>query len=74
MPRFSCNVNKNLEAKQEFVSVLILNKIMLLQAQNLDLNNVTPVKIFELMFQSPENSVSQDDAHPSGKYISKLSA
>ncbi|XP_035019456.1 metal regulatory transcription factor 1 [Hippoglossus stenolepis] len=32
-------------------------------AQNLDLNNVTPVKIFELMFQSPENSVSQDDAH-----------
>ncbi|KAM7383158.1 hypothetical protein PAMP_002837 [Pampus punctatissimus] len=34
------------------------------EAQNLDLNNVTPVKIFELMFQSPENSVSQDDAHP----------
>uniref|UniRef100_A0A667Z427 Metal regulatory transcription factor 1 n=1 Tax=Myripristis murdjan TaxID=586833 RepID=A0A667Z427_9TELE len=33
-------------------------------AQNLDLNNVTPVKIFELMFQSPENSVSQDDTHP----------
>ncbi|XP_068180558.1 metal regulatory transcription factor 1 isoform X2 [Antennarius striatus] len=33
-------------------------------AQNLDLNNVTPVKIFELMFQSPENSVSQDDAPP----------
>ncbi|XP_068615071.1 metal regulatory transcription factor 1 [Brachionichthys hirsutus] len=33
-------------------------------AQNLDLNNVTPVKIFELMFQSPENSVSQDDARP----------
>ncbi|KAF0045950.1 hypothetical protein F2P81_002479 [Scophthalmus maximus] len=32
-------------------------------AQNLDLNNVTPVKIFELMFQSPENSVSQDDCH-----------
>ncbi|XP_060906162.1 metal regulatory transcription factor 1 [Labrus mixtus] len=30
-------------------------------AQNLDFN--TPVKIFELMFQSPENSVSQDDAH-----------
>ncbi|XP_076592470.1 metal regulatory transcription factor 1 isoform X2 [Chaetodon auriga] len=26
--------------------------------------SVTPVKIFELMFQSPENSVSQDDAHP----------
>ncbi|KAM4581331.1 metal regulatory transcription factor 1 [Odontesthes bonariensis] len=34
-------------------------------AQNLDLNNVTPVKIFELLFQSPENSVSQDDANPS---------
>lgn len=33
-------------------------------AQNLDLCNVTPVKIFELMFQSPENSVSQDEAHP----------
>ncbi|XP_024917219.1 metal regulatory transcription factor 1 [Cynoglossus semilaevis] len=32
-------------------------------AQNLDLSNVTPVKIFELMFQSPENSVSQDDGH-----------
>ncbi|XP_058503144.1 metal regulatory transcription factor 1 isoform X1 [Solea solea] len=32
-------------------------------AQNLDLSNVTAVKIFELMFQSPENSVSQDDAH-----------
>ncbi|KAF7647307.1 hypothetical protein LDENG_00174360, partial [Lucifuga dentata] len=35
-------------------------------AQNLDISNVTPVKIFELMFQSPENSVSQDDAHPNG--------
>lgn len=33
-------------------------------AQNLDLSSVTPVKIFELMFQSPENSVSQDEAHP----------
>lgn len=33
-------------------------------AQNMDLNNATPVKIFELMFQSPDNSVSQDDAHP----------
>ncbi|KAM9309557.1 metal regulatory transcription factor 1 isoform 2-T2 [Pholidichthys leucotaenia] len=33
-------------------------------AQNLDLNNVTPVKIFELMFQSPENSISQDGPHP----------
>lgn len=47
--------------------------VLLLQAQNLNLNNVTPVKIFELMFQSPENSVSQDDAHLSGQYISKLS-
>lgn len=37
------------------------------QAQNLDLSNVTPVKIFELMFQSPENSVSQDDGHQNGK-------
>ncbi|XP_029694035.1 metal regulatory transcription factor 1 isoform X3 [Takifugu rubripes] len=33
-------------------------------AQDLDLNNMTPVKIFERMFQSPENSLSQDDAHP----------
>ncbi|XP_068426772.1 metal regulatory transcription factor 1-like [Clinocottus analis] len=33
-------------------------------AQHLDLSSVTPVKIFELMFQSPENSVSQDEAHP----------
>ncbi|XP_074509220.1 metal regulatory transcription factor 1 isoform X2 [Sebastes fasciatus] len=33
-------------------------------AQHLDLSSVTPVKIFELMFQSPENSISQDDAHP----------
>uniref|UniRef100_A0A8C6TJG9 Metal regulatory transcription factor 1 n=1 Tax=Neogobius melanostomus TaxID=47308 RepID=A0A8C6TJG9_9GOBI len=31
---------------------------------NNELNNVTPIKIFELMFQSPENSVSHDDAHP----------
>lgn len=38
-----------------------------LQAQNLDLNNVTPIKIFELMFQSPENSISQDDPHPTSK-------
>lgn len=38
-----------------------------LQTQNLDLNNVTPVKIFELMFQSPENSISQDDANPNSK-------
>ncbi|KAM8869938.1 metal regulatory transcription factor 1 isoform 2-T2 [Spinachia spinachia] len=36
----------------------------ILNTQHLDLSNVTPVKIFELMFQSPENSVSQDDAHP----------
>ncbi|XP_061109603.1 metal regulatory transcription factor 1 [Conger conger] len=34
-------------------------------SQGLDLNNVTPVRIFELMFQSPENSVSQDEAPPS---------
>lgn len=40
-----------------------------LQTQNLDLNNVTPVKIFELMFQSPENSISQDDANPNSKKI-----
>lgn len=33
---------------------------------------MTPVKIFERMFQSPENSVSQDDAHPSGQYTLKL--
>lgn len=32
---------------------------------NNELNNVTPIKIFELMFQSPENSVSHEDAHPS---------
>ncbi|KAM8847510.1 metal regulatory transcription factor 1 isoform 1-T1 [Synchiropus picturatus] len=32
-------------------------------AQNLDLNNVTPVRIFELMFQSPDNSISQDEAN-----------
>lgn len=32
---------------------------------------MTPVKIFELMFQSPENSVSQDDAHQHGEYISE---
>lgn len=31
---------------------------------NNELNNVTPIKIFELMFQSPENSVSHEDAHP----------
>lgn len=32
---------------------------------------MTPVKIFERMFQSPENNVSQDDAHPSGQYTLK---
>ncbi|XP_029957865.1 metal regulatory transcription factor 1 [Salarias fasciatus] len=42
-------------------------------AQNLDLHNVTPVKIFELMFQSPENSVSQDDAHPSESLVESFS-
>ncbi|XP_028281412.1 metal regulatory transcription factor 1 [Parambassis ranga] len=42
-------------------------------AQNLDLNSVTPVKIFELMFQSPENSVSQDDAHPSESLVEPFS-
>ncbi|XP_068591981.1 metal regulatory transcription factor 1 [Cebidichthys violaceus] len=34
-------------------------------AHHLDLSNATPVKIFELMFQSPENSVSQDDPNES---------
>ncbi|CDQ88411.1 unnamed protein product [Oncorhynchus mykiss] len=38
-------------------------------SQNLDLSSVTPVRIFELMFQSPENSVSQDDAHPHGNLV-----
>lgn len=47
---------------------------ILLQDQNLDLNNVNPVKIFELMFQSPENSVGHDDAHPNGKNIFKPSS
>ncbi|XP_069559940.1 metal regulatory transcription factor 1 isoform X2 [Brachyistius frenatus] len=42
-------------------------------AQNLDLNNVTPVKIFELMFQSPENSVSQDDTHPHESLVEHFS-
>ncbi|XP_055782220.1 metal regulatory transcription factor 1-like isoform X2 [Salvelinus fontinalis] len=36
---------------------------------NLDLSSVTPVRIFELMFQSPENSVSQDDAHPHERLV-----
>lgn len=43
-----------------------------LEAQDLDLNNMTPVKIFERMFQSPENSLSQDDAQPSGQYTLKV--
>uniref|UniRef100_A0A3Q0SR39 Metal regulatory transcription factor 1 n=1 Tax=Amphilophus citrinellus TaxID=61819 RepID=A0A3Q0SR39_AMPCI len=42
-------------------------------AQNLDFNNATPVKIFELMFQSPENSVSQDDANPSESLVEPFS-
>lgn len=33
-------------------------------SQGLDLNSVTPIRIFELMFQSPENSVSEDDPKP----------
>ncbi|GAA6103020.1 metal regulatory transcription factor 1 isoform X1 [Tachysurus ichikawai] len=37
--------------------------------QNLDLNNITPVKIFELMLQSPENNVSQDDPHSSDNLV-----
>uniref|UniRef100_A0A3B3ZK00 Metal regulatory transcription factor 1 n=1 Tax=Periophthalmus magnuspinnatus TaxID=409849 RepID=A0A3B3ZK00_9GOBI len=32
-----------------------------------ELNNVTPIKIFELMFQSPENSVSYENTHPCGE-------
>ncbi|KAM6910018.1 metal regulatory transcription factor 1 [Xenentodon cancila] len=42
-------------------------------AQNLDLNNVTPVKIFELMFQSPDNSISQDDAQPNENLVEPFS-
>ncbi|XP_066538326.1 metal regulatory transcription factor 1 [Hoplias malabaricus] len=38
-------------------------------SQSLELNNVTPVRIFDLMFQSPENSISQDDAHPSDNLV-----
>ncbi|TRY92373.1 hypothetical protein DNTS_012361 [Danionella cerebrum] len=34
-------------------------------SQGLDLNSVTPIRIFELMFQSPENSVCEDDHKPS---------
>ncbi|MBN3310882.1 MTF1 factor, partial [Amia calva] len=39
-------------------------------SQGLDLSSVTPVRVFELMFQSPENSVSQDEAPATGKYPS----
>ncbi|KAG5271428.1 hypothetical protein AALO_G00179640 [Alosa alosa] len=35
----------------------------------LDLSSVTPVRIFELMFQSPDNSVSQDDVQPTGNLV-----
>uniref|UniRef100_A0A673MMB1 Metal regulatory transcription factor 1 n=1 Tax=Sinocyclocheilus rhinocerous TaxID=307959 RepID=A0A673MMB1_9TELE len=38
--------------------------IFVSQSQGLDLNSVTPIRIFELMFQSPENSVSPDDPKP----------
>ncbi|XP_051576584.1 metal regulatory transcription factor 1-like [Myxocyprinus asiaticus] len=38
-------------------------------SQNLDLNSVTPIRIFELMFQSPENSVSQDDPKPTDNFV-----
>ena len=41
------------------------------QCHSLDLNSVTPVRIFELMFQSPDNSVSQDDVQPTGKCLSR---
>ncbi|XP_029306711.1 metal regulatory transcription factor 1 [Cottoperca gobio] len=40
---------------------------------HLDVSNVTPVKIFELMFQSPENSISQDDAHPNESFTESFS-
>uniref|UniRef100_A0A8C1S6H6 Metal regulatory transcription factor 1 n=1 Tax=Cyprinus carpio TaxID=7962 RepID=A0A8C1S6H6_CYPCA len=39
-------------------------QIFVSQSQGLDLNSVTPIRIFELMFQSPENSVSPDDPKP----------
>ncbi|XP_052003645.1 metal regulatory transcription factor 1 isoform X2 [Xyrauchen texanus] len=38
-------------------------------SQKLDLNSVTPIRIFELMFQSPENSVSQDDPEPTDNLV-----
>nr|XP_061814778.1 metal regulatory transcription factor 1-like [Nerophis lumbriciformis] len=41
-------------------------------AQNSHLSNVTPMKIFELMFQSPENSVSQDEAQPNESLAERL--
>lgn len=48
------------------------NKILeyfFLQSQNLDLSNVTQGKILEFIFQSPENSISQDEGPPNGKTI-----
>ncbi|XP_061770974.1 metal regulatory transcription factor 1 isoform X2 [Nerophis ophidion] len=41
-------------------------------AQNSHLSNVTPMKIFELMFQSPENSVSQDESQPNESLAERL--
>ncbi|XP_051573995.1 metal regulatory transcription factor 1-like isoform X2 [Myxocyprinus asiaticus] len=38
-------------------------------SQKLDLNSATPIRIFELMFQSPENSVSQDDPEPTDNLV-----
>ncbi|KAI9999987.1 hypothetical protein NQD34_011830 [Periophthalmus magnuspinnatus] len=40
---------------------------------NNELNNVTPIKIFELMFQSPENSVSYENTHPCETVTESLS-
>uniref|UniRef100_A0A8C1B4T4 Metal regulatory transcription factor 1 n=1 Tax=Cyprinus carpio carpio TaxID=630221 RepID=A0A8C1B4T4_CYPCA len=44
-------------------------QIFVSQSQGLDLNSVTPIRIFELMFQSPENSVSPDDPKPTAPFI-----
>lgn len=39
-------------------------------SQHMDLNSVTPIRIFELMFQSPDHSEhSQDEAHPSESLV-----
>ncbi|XP_046892825.1 metal regulatory transcription factor 1 [Hypomesus transpacificus] len=39
-------------------------------SQNMDLNSVTPIRIFELMFQSPEHSEhSQDDVHHRESFV-----